>query len=118
MPTTKAMTEWGPLSICCRNGYYYAVKTIKGVKRQIYLGRSIPCQERLEEVADEINLPGDKWVNRHSKQIRQKRVDTNNFLSKSVEQLRLIENLAKARGEHDIAKQLSRVISSLVKQIR
>jgi len=115
--TTKVMTDWGEMAVTYRNGYYYAIKTIRGIKRQIYLGKSIPSKERLNEVADEINLPGDKWVKRHSRQVRQKQLDTANFLSETVAQLRKIEQLAKARGEDEIAKQLDSAIAQLVKQI-
>ena len=59
------MTEWGEMSVCKRGRYYYAVKTINRVKRQLYLGTFIPSQERLEEVADEINLPTQDWLRLH-----------------------------------------------------
>ena len=117
MATTKVMTDWGEMSVTYRSGYYYAIKTIKGTKRQIYLGKSIPSRERLNEVADEINIPSDKWVKRHNKQVRQRRLDTTNPLSETVEQLRQIEQLAKAMGETEIAKQLNGVIGKLVKWI-
>ena len=111
---TRVMTEWGELSIHNRKGYLYAVKTIKGLKRQVYLGKTIPSQERLEEIAEEINLRSDLWIQKHNKQLRAKTVDTNSNVSDAVDQLRKIEQLASARGESDISKQISRVIKSLV----
>jgi transcriptional regulator with XRE-family HTH domain len=71
MNTQKIMTEWGELSIVYRKGYYYAIKQMRGQKRQIYLGKTIPSQERLEEIAEELNLPPDKWNDKHSKKPKQ-----------------------------------------------
>lgn len=107
------MTDWGYLSVVHRQGYYYAIKTVRGIKRQIYLGSSIPCQERLEEVANEINLSGTEWVKRHGQHLRSARVDRTDSVSLAVEQLRKIESLAGTRGEDVIAKQISQVIKNL-----
>lgn len=115
--TVRLMTDWGYLSVVHRQGYYYAIKTVKGVKRQVYLGSSIPCQERLEEVASEINLSGMEWIKRHHRPVRSANADRTDIVSESIERLRLIEGLAKARGEHDISKQLSQVIRDLTKGI-
>ncbi len=111
--TTRVTTDWGELSIVHRQGYYYAIKKVRGVKRQIYLGKSIPSQERLEEVADEINLPGVEWVKRHGQHLQSVKGDRTDILSQTVEQLRKIESLATARGEDAIAKQLSEAIRKL-----
>lgn len=113
MKTVKVMTEWGELSIYKRGKYYYAVKVINGLKRQVYLGKAIPGQGRLEEVADEINQKADDWVRNHQR--RHKPIDTNNLVSVAVDSLRQISDLAKARGECDISRLIDNVISDLGK---
>ena len=108
------MTEWGKLSISKRGRYYYAVKTINRIKRQVYLGTFIPSQERLEEVADEINLPTQQWLKLHpciDEKRKQKSLtwlgtEDTSFVSTLVNHLNRIEALAKCRGEDDIASKV------------
>jgi hypothetical protein len=112
MNTQKIMTEWGELSIVYRKGYYYAIKQMRGQKRQIYLGKTIPSQERLEEIAEELNLPPDKWINRHSKKVKQVE---NSSLDSIIDTLNKIGELAKARGEIDIARLINNTTRDLIK---
>ena len=104
------MTEWGEVSVHRRGRYYYAVKTINGLKRQVYLGKTVPGQGRFEEVGAEIYQKADNWVRTRRKH---RVVDTSDDVSVAVEQLAKIEELAKARGESAIAKQIREVVRVL-----
>lgn len=109
----KFATDYGILSISCRRGYYYAVRTVNNRKRQIYLGKSIPDSYTLNEIARDIFSSDREYWQRHTKQVpRASDKDTNNSLSLK-DALTRIAALAKARSEDLIYQELQKVIKNL-----
>jgi hypothetical protein len=110
MKTTKINTDYGLLSVANRNGYYYAVRTVNGKKRQIYLGKSIPDKHTLNEVA-RIIFSSDRefWTN-HSKP---RATGKNTKFSSLREDLERIADIARARSEDHIYGELRKIIQKL-----
>ncbi len=108
----KFATDYSILSISCRNGYYYATRTHNRLKRQIYLGKSIPDSYTLNEVARDIYSPDREYWQRHTKQVpRAARKDTKNLSLKH--DLERIARIARARDEDLIYQELQKVIKNL-----
>ena len=111
MKTTKINTDYGLLSVANRNGYYYAVRTVNSKKRQIYLGKSIPDNHTLNEVARIIfSSEREFWTN-HSKQSRA--TGKNTKFSSLREDLERIADIARARSEDHIYGELRKIIQNL-----
>lgn len=108
----KIATDYGILSVCCRNGYYYATRTVNRLKRQIYLGKSIPDSYALNEVAKDIfSSDREYWV-KHTKPPRATSGGTNNSLSLKHD-LERVADIARARGEDLIYRELRKIIQNL-----
>jgi hypothetical protein len=108
----KFATDYGILSISCRRGYYYAVRTHNRLKRQIYLGKSIPDSFTLNEIAKDIYSPDREYWQRHTKQVpRACNKDTKNLSLKH--DLERITKIARARGEDLIYQELRKIIQNL-----
>jgi hypothetical protein len=108
----KFDTDYGILSISCRRGYYYAVRTVNNRKRQIYLGKSIPDSYTLNEIARDIFSSDREYWQRHTKQVpRAARKDTKNLSLKH--DLERISAIARARGEDLIYGELRKIIQNL-----
>ncbi|MBD2694849.1 hypothetical protein [Anabaena catenula] len=112
MTTTKILTDYGELSIINRRGYFYAVRTVNQKKRQIYLGKSIPDQYTLNEVAADIFSSDWEYWQRHTKEVRATVKDINKNLSLR-DDLNRIAGIAKARGEDLIYQELRKAIQNL-----
>ena len=109
----KFVTDYGTLSISCRKGYFYAVRTVNQRKRQIYLGKSIPDSYTLNEIAKDIFSNDREYWTRHTKTSpRASDKDINNSLSLR-DDLTRIAALAKARGENIIYEELRKTIQKL-----
>ncbi|MEY3255653.1 MAG: hypothetical protein RLZZ29_784 [Cyanobacteriota bacterium] len=107
----KFATDYSILSISCRNGYYYACRTHNRLKRQIYLGKSIPDSYTLNEIAKDIYSPDREYWQRHTKPPRAARKDTKSLPLK--DNLERIAAIAKARSEDLIYGELQKVIKNL-----
>ncbi len=108
----KFDTDYGILSISCRRGYYYACRTHNRLKRQIYLGKSIPDSFTLNEIAKDIYSPDREYWVKHTKQVpRAARKDTKSLPLK--DNLERIAAIAKARSEDLIYQELQKVIKNL-----
>jgi hypothetical protein len=108
----KIATDYGILSVCCRNGYYYATRTVNRLKRQIYLGKSIPDSYTLNEIAKDIFSSDREYWQRHTKPPRAAKKDTKSDLSLKHD-LERIAAIARARGEDLIYGELQKVIKNL-----
>jgi hypothetical protein len=111
MKTIKINTDYGTLSISCRNGYYYATRTVNRLKRQIYLGKSIPDSFTLNEIARDIFSNDRDYWTKHTKTPRAASGDTKNLSLK--DDLERIARIAKARSEDLIYQELRKIIQKL-----
>jgi hypothetical protein len=113
MKTIKINTDYGTLSISNRGNYYYAVRTVNRLKRQIYLGKSIPDCYTLNEIARDIFSSDRDYWTKHTKQSpRATRKDTKSVLPLKHD-LERIAALAKARDEDHIYQELRKIIQKL-----
>jgi len=88
MSTQHFNTDYGILSVIDRRGYFYAVRTHNQRKRQIYLGKSIPDDCTLNEIAKDIYSNDKEWVKNHptkSDKLRAKRQDTKSLSLRGVQ---------------------------------
>lgn len=109
----KIATDYGILSISNRCGYYYATRTVNRLKRQIYLGKSIPDRYTLNEIAKDIFSSDRDYWQRHTKQVpRAARKDTKSNLSLK-DDLERVAAIARARGEDLIYGELRKIIQNL-----
>lgn len=107
----KFATDYGILSISCRRGYYYATRTVNRLKRQIYLGKSIPDSFTLNEVARDIFSSDREYWTNHTKPPRAARKDTKSLSLKH--DLERVAAIARARGEDLIYGELRKIIQNL-----
>jgi hypothetical protein len=106
--TQRIETREGTISVTRRGRYYYAVRTVLGKKRQVYLGQSIPNMDVLSEVAKELFSTDTAWHSRHKKESLPLLKSTK--LVPLKHELLLIAGLAKARGEDVIHQKLMELI--------
>jgi hypothetical protein len=109
--TQRIETREGTISVTRRGRYYYAVRTVLGKKRQVYLGQSIPNIDVLNEVAKDLYSTDTAWYSKRKKELLPLVKDTN--LVPLKQELLLIAGLAKARGEDVIHQKLMDVIKKM-----